>query len=203
MIGLVLQAAGKLAVARDGHRLLLQVQAGHDGVCGTAAVSADTRHGQATLLSGLFPADLGQHRVDHVTKLFVDVVRESREAGPDLVRCEPGAPWHLHRVEQVGYQLGECVVEADDAVAGRAQHGVTKQAQRPHGHRATGSAPSESACRAIIAPPGACRASVAGRVLYWLSAVSLPIRSSTSLCQASSASMRSSACSTTRSSATV
>src|SRR5258707_172035 len=158
MIGLVLEAAGKLAVARDSNRSLLQVHAGHDGVGGAEPAGADAGDGQATLLAGLLAARFSQHRVDDVTKLSVDVASENGEAGADLVRCEPGAPGDLHGVEQVGDQLSERVVEADDQVAGRAQHGVAKQAQRPHSHRATGSA----------------------RVRYWLSAVSLPILSSTS-----------------------
>ena len=49
MIGLVLQAAGEVAVAGDGHRLLIKIDAGDDGVGGPSPVGADARNGQAGL----------------------------------------------------------------------------------------------------------------------------------------------------------
>ena len=152
MIRLVLQAAGQLAVAGDRDRPLIEVHASDDGAGRARPDGADAGDGQARFAAGLLTVRLGQDGVDHVAEATIDVVGEHGQRRADLVGSQPGAAGDLHRVKQVGHQLRERRIEPDDLVARRPQHGIAEQAQRPDGH-------------------GAAR--------YWLSAVSLPIRSST------------------------
>src|SRR5690349_3443647 len=196
--GLVLEAAGQLALAADGDRFSPQVEAGHRGAGGAAYHRADARQAEARLRALLLPGVRGQHRVDHVAELAVHVVGEDGEADADLVRGHPRPAPHLDRVEQVLHQPRQPVVELGHQLAGGAQHRVAEQPDGPDRHRA-----SPLAAPAVALPAMPLWAALLAVLLSAVASVSLAAWSSSSWCQLSSASIRSRACSATRSSATV
>src|ERR1700677_918564 len=193
MIGLVLQAAGKFTVAGDHDRISMLINTGHHGMFRTMPDRADAWNAQAPLQPLLLAVQLGEHRIDDVPEIAVQVVREDREARADLIRGQARAAWFLDGVEQVGHQPCQRVVEPGHPIAGGAQYRIAELPDGPDGN--------DAALGAGAAPIAGAPGSLGGTGT--LSAVSWPARLSTIRCQASSASMRSLACSRTRSSATV
>jgi hypothetical protein len=78
---------------------------------------ADARDGQTGLRPIKSAAQFDDSRVDHVAQFAVHVVGEDGHPGADLVGGKPRPAWFGHRVQQIGYQPGQGVVEADDRIA--------------------------------------------------------------------------------------
>src|SRR5699024_7094385 len=98
-------------------------------------VVPEIRHRQAPLpCRDRFTAHLDDAGVDDRTDAIFDVVAERPQADADLRRRDPGAPRHLHGVDEVGDESTHAVVDRVDRRAGRAQHRVAVEADLADRH---------------------------------------------------------------------
>src|SRR5579859_2885560 len=135
VVVLVLQAPRHRAGADDLHRVAVLREALRHHVLPAYRVDVDARYRQAALGAVLLlrVGEL-QHRVDQVPDDVVHVEREHAQAHADLRRGEPGAVVGPHRVDQVGDQLAQLLVEVGHRVRGAAQDGIAEQPDRGDAH---------------------------------------------------------------------
>ena len=92
------------------------------------ALEPQARDAEAALLGELLLlfARLGDHRIEHVSDVLVDVPRERAKAHPDLVRREPRAPLGVDGLQQVRNEEPHGVVDRRDGLARRPEYGVAR-----------------------------------------------------------------------------
>lgn len=137
VIGLVLQRLGEQPVALEHDVVAVEVDAGDARPRVAERVVPEAGHRQASLPHRLrLAAHFGEHRVQHVPDVAVDVVAEGAQRDTDLRRRDPRTTGQLDRVDEVGHESAHALVDHVDRCADGAEHGVAEEADLANGHQA-------------------------------------------------------------------
>ena len=133
----MLQRLGEQPVALEHDLVAVEVDAGDARPGVTQRVVPESGHREASLPHRLrLAAHFGEHRVQHVADVTIDVVAEGTEAHADLGGGDAGPTGQLDGVDEVGHERADALVDHLDGGAHGAEHGVAEEADLADGHQA-------------------------------------------------------------------